>query len=323
MKTIPLLSSLIAATVMSPAVMAQFPVLVPAPVMVQPSAKQFSSKAVRASFRGFKEQENSPTLSDMLAPPNPNAPVASRRIAIFQVIEPLAYKRLSPYASDQLKVGDLFKVELDRPLMGQTPEITETVKTLQVGEEVVAKIDELFVFNGHEQGELITPLVRMVRRNAPPAVAPAPAPAEELTAVDPALPQQEAMPMPSVQQAQQPQQGGGPIVRRQASSTFVSVRTVNGVTEKVEVIKESVPNSTEMRTRMYINGVEVDPETKQPLAAPAAIPAPAPAEATSAPAPSPVTPEDDNKEDSATPAPPAAPEPPVQNAEPMPQGTTF
>ncbi|MFI3244401.1 MAG: hypothetical protein R3Y56_09135, partial [Akkermansia sp.] len=209
MKTTILTSSIIA-LMMSPALMAQIPVMIPAPVMVQPSAKLFSSKAVRATFRGFKDQENSPTLSDMLTPTNPNAPVASRRIAIFQVVEPLAYKRMSPYGSEQWKVGDLFKVELDVPLMGQSPEITEMVKQLQVGEEVVAKIDELFVFDGQAQGKLITPLVRMVRRNAPPAVAPVPATeaTEEITAVDPVEPAgtdatipppapiQQAIPMP-------------------------------------------------------------------------------------------------------------------------------
>lgn len=317
MKTIPLLSSFIAATVMSPALMAQFPVLIPTPVMVQPSAKLFSSNAVRAIFRGFKDQEHSPTLSDMLAPPHLNAMVDSHRIAIFEVIESLAYKRLSPYASQQLKVGDLFKVELDVPLMGQSADVTDLVKTLQVGEEVVAKIDELFVFDGQEQGKLTTPLVRMVRRNAPPASPiPAPAETEEIQAVEtdanPAQPvTQQSIPLPTTQTPQQE----GPIVRRNngGSSSFVSIRSANGVSETVQVKQERDALTGEVRTRMFINGTEVDPETKQPLIPEPATPAPVPTAVPEAPSPAIPAPTPATSADST----------PTQQVEPMPIGTTF
>ncbi len=318
MKKITLFTSLVASAMLSPILMAQIPMLVPAPVMVQPSAKQFSSNAVRAIFRGFKQQESSPTLSDMLTPPAPNTPpMAQQRIAIFEVIESLAYKRLSPYASKQLEAGELFKVELDIPLLGQSEEITEMVKNLQVGEEVVAKLDELFVFDGQQQGRLTTPLVRMVRRNAPPQnhtdVIPAPNPTAEIQAVDPAdatpQPIQGALPMPQNQSASN--RDNGPIIRRNttSNSSFVSVRSVNGVTETVQVQQERLPGTNEVRTRMFINGVEVDPQTKQPLSTTPAAPA-----TPNEPAPSPVVPEDET-------APPA--EQPVQKVEPLPVGTTF
>ncbi|MFI3243212.1 MAG: hypothetical protein R3Y56_03045, partial [Akkermansia sp.] len=116
----------------------------------------------------------------------------------------------------------------------------------------------------------------------------------------------------------QAQQGGVTVRRTTGSSSFVSVRSINGVTERVEVQREIDPISNQVRTRMFINGIEVDPETKQPLAAPAAIPEPAPA-APAAPAPSPITPEDE----SSTPPAPTPTAPPAQKAEPMPQGTTF
>ncbi len=283
--------------------MAQVDLAFPVPAQVQPSAKHFSSNAVRAIFRGFKDQENSPTLSAMLNEQNEQAVArGQRRIAIFEVIEALAYKRLSAYASQQMTVGQLFKVELDVPVFGQAPENTELVKTLQVGEEVVAKVDEVFVFDGQSTGHLDTPLVRVARRNAPHIVPTAP-PQEEIQAQDPEAgsmaPLQDAAPLPTQQQQAAHQARRSNSMNR----SMISVNIRNGVQEKVELRQSLIPGTNEVQTRMFINDVEVDPHTKQPLSA-------APAEA---------APQNTQSPDSTESTSPA----PLQTAEPLPMGTTF
>lgn len=267
MKTSTMLTSLITAAMMSPMLVAQVPIVRTAPVQVQPSAKHFSSNAVRAIFRGFKDQEASPTLSDMLSPESGS--VGQHRIAIFEVIEPLAYKRLSSYASQQMVVGQLFKVELDIPVFGQDIAITEMVKTLQVGEEVVAKVDEVFVFDGQREGHLQTPLVRMVRRNAAAQAGEATEIQAQELDESPAPLVQVAAPMPSTNQAGQNQ--------RQArfntmNRTVQTVRVRNGVRESIRVETEMIAGTNRSITRMYINDVEVDPETQEPLASTSPMP---------------------------------------------------
>lgn len=314
-----MLASLVTTTLLCPVLMAQRPSYAAVPVHVQPSAKHFSSNAVRATFRGFKNQDSSPTLSDMLSPETNKA--GERRIAIFEVLEPLAYKRLSPYASQQMTVGQLFKVELDVPIFGQSADITAMVKTLVVGEEVVAKVDEVFVFDGMHEGQMQTTLVRMVRRNAtggspapaataapvvqatPAAVVPAATPAGS---DEPAEIQAQDLDLPTVglTSASEQRQDQRQARFQNINHTDISVRVRNGVQEVIRIEKSMVPGAGREYVRMYINDVEVDPDTQEPLAASSDIPA------------------NFEKIDEPVQPQPAAPAP-SQEAAPLPSGSSF
>ena len=48
-------------------------------------------------------------------------------------------------------------------------------------------------------------------------------------------------------------------------SSFVQITNHNGKMKKIEVQQSTDPSTGELVTRMFINGVEVDPQTKKPL----------------------------------------------------------
>lgn len=234
-----------------------------------------ASNTVRATFKGLRELTK-PTLSDAIQPTVTN-------VAVFEVIEPLAYRRYGRYGNKRLQPGALFAVEMSKEVMGQPANVVDTIAQMHPGDEAVMKIDHLFIFD-EEENRSVNPCTRIARKMtapAPTAAAPQPAtPGSAATAPAP-LPTTVA-----------PLVGNNSFGHATSRETRISI-TPDGnggmKQERIDIHRELDPATQEMKTRMYINGTEVDPNTRQPLQqAPAAnqpsAPAPAP-EATPAPAP--------------------------------------
>lgn len=277
-----------------------------------------ASNTVRATFVGMHDL----TVQTI----NDEAPTTAQ-VAVFQVIDLLGYKKYNRLGDGQLTAGTKFTISMSRELPGQPANIADTIAQMQPGEEAVMRIDHLYLMNG-QQGEPLRVCSRMARRAAQPAVTaeqPA-APADGSTPAPADVPSvNNNLPLPTVG-------APAPAVSSSfsASSTSVSItRDADG--NMVQTRTESVydPATGQMKTRMYINGTEVDPQTKQPLLQPAPAPAPAPAApatpaAEPAPAPAPA-PADANGDDTVVehadapaPANPAAPAPAAPAPAPAP-----
>ncbi len=193
------------------------------------------------------------------------------QVGVFQVINNLAYRRFNRIGDGQLVPGMQFTIAMNKELPGQPAENVDTISTLQPGEEVVMRVDHLYLITGQE-GESIRVCARLARRNAQPATtAAAPAP----------------LPIPGAQ----PTATNG--LQYSSSSTSFSFSTgSNGQMQTVQTSRVYDPATGQIKTRMIINGVEVDPVTRQPLA-PATTPA---ASSTPAAAPAPSSEEQARKE---------------------------
>lgn len=219
-----------------------------------------ATNVVRAVFEGKQE-------------PGANQPVGSAS-AVFRVIEHLAHRRYVRYGDGVLPEGSLVTVPLDSSVQGQPHSVSEEIAALKPGEEVIMKIDHLYIF-ADPQGIHARPCTKIVRRTDPAAQPATSAPAPYTSAAPlQAAPQQPVSESFSTQVSFRPDGKGGMIQ------------------ERIDIRTQYNPATGQTTTRMFINGQEVDPNTRQPLLqtvptptpAPAAAPAPAPAP-TPAPAP--------------------------------------
>lgn len=293
MKTTSLLSSIVALAVFATAAQADInsglSAHAPQAGGVRGNCDLMATNTVRATFKGLKDVPAAGLDSDS---------AATSKVAIFEVIENLAHRRLVRYGDGAMPAGMIFTVAMDKQMPGQPADIVDTISQMQEGEETVMRIDHLFLY-GEPDGKFLRPCARMARRAAEPAPA-----AQDAVAGEPA---------PALPTSVAPLTGNGGVSigsgTRTATSRSVSIRTVPDgqggfKTYKEETISELLPGTNEVKTRMFINDVEVDPRTRQPLApAPVATPTPTPA-----PAPAPAaTP---TPTPAQTPAPlPAAPAP--------------
>lgn len=268
-------TTLLALATSTPVLFADLSAQVPAaaPAAVRGNCDLLASNTVRATFAGMHDLAVQ-TIND-------DAPTTAQ-VAVFEVIDLLGYKKYNRLGDGQLTPGTKFTVAMNRELPGQPADIVDTISQMQPGEEAVLKIDHLYLMNG-AQGEPLRVCSRMARRAAQPAVTttePAPAPAPAGTETAPAPLPDTLAPLGGAAAAT-----GAGNVQFSASSTSVSVtRDASGQLVQTRTESKFDPASGQMKTRMFINGTEVDPQTRQPLAQPAAAPAPAPA-AEQAPAP--------------------------------------
>ncbi len=217
-----------------------------APTRIQGNCDLLASNTLRATYLGIREIQTQTFDQEM---------PSITQVAVFQVIENLAYRRYVRYGDGRLHPGAYFSVEMNRELPGQPSSIVDTIAQMQPGEEAVMKMDHLYIF-GDQTGMPIRPCSRMARRQAAAAG--------------------------QVQPTAVPQQEGT------ASYTAVSRRFSihgNGATASTEVISQKLPGSDEVQTRMFINGQEVDPATRQPLNATPAPSAPPAQPSAETPAP--------------------------------------
>ena len=224
-----------------------------APIQSRGNCDMMASNTVTAQFAGL--QDLAIQRIDQTEPENV-------QVAVFQVASNLAYRRFNRIGDGQLIPGMKFTIAMNRELPGQPAENVDTIATLQLGEEVVMRVDHLYLITGQE-GESIRVCARIARRNtnaAAPAAIPSNAPAP--------------LPIPGARPAMGGMNSGMQITS--SSSSFSMTTDASGQMQTVQTSRYYDSTTGEIKTRMLINGVEVDPVTRQPLAPAEATPAPAP-----------------------------------------------
>lgn len=220
------------------------------PMQARGNCDLMASNTVSASFVG---------LRDLAVQRVDQSEPSTVQVGVFQVINNLAYRRFNRIGDGQLVPGMQFTIAMNKELPGQPAENVDTISTLQPGEEVVMRVDHLYLITGQE-GESIRVCARLARRNTQPA-----APADMPTAAPAPLP------IPGA-----PQAAPGGVQYSSSSASFSFSSGANGQMQTVQTSRYYDSATGEIKTRMIINGVEVDPVTRQPLApaTPAAAPAP-------------------------------------------------
>lgn len=224
-----------------------------APVQMRGNCDIMASNTVTAQFVGLRD-----LAVQRIDQPEP----VTVQVAVFQVANSLAYRRYNRIGDGQLIPGMQFTIAMNRELPGQPAENVDTIATLQPGDEVVMRVDHLYLITGQE-GESIRVCARLARRNgnaAAPAATPASAPAP--------------LPIPGAHPTIGGMNNGMQITSRSAS--FSMSTDASGQMQTVQTSRYYDSATGEIKTRMLINGVEVDPVTRQPLAPAEATPAPAP-----------------------------------------------
>lgn len=215
---------------------------------IQGKYELMATNAVRAVFQGTQDKNGV-------------------QEAVFEVKENLAYRRFVRYGDGALQPGNLFTITMNGATPGQPAEVIEEINKLKPGQEAIMKIDHIFIF-GEQQGQNVRPCTRIARREvAPPAPAPAapaqPTPQQNTPAQTAAAPA--ATPLPSTVA---PLNVGSPRFRGESVSTSISVRPDGKggmVQERTDTVTKYDPATGQVTTRMYINGQEVDPKTRQPI----------------------------------------------------------
>lgn len=255
------LGSVMALAMSSSMLQAQVPSLRALPVNLVPAQAQgncdlMASNTVRASFVGLRNL--SVQRVDQAEP-------SLVQVGVFQVIDNLAYRRFNRIGDGELTSGMQFTIAMNKELPGQPAENVDTIAELLPGEEVVMRVDHLYLITGQE-GESIRVCARLGRRN--PAVPQQPAAAQP----------QSPAPLPIPGAAQSSAMGHSHV--QMSSSSFSFSTGSNGQMQTVQTSRVYDPNTGQIKTRMLINGVEVDPVTRQPLSLapqqPVAAPAPVP-----------------------------------------------
>lgn len=239
-----------------------------------------ASNAVHAVFKGLRmlpvvKLEEAPSVEE---------------VAVFEVKQNLAHRRYDRMGDGALQVGKLFSVSLASDVPGQDAALGGQIRQMQPGDEALMNIDHIYVFreSGNENVRPCTRFTRVQPRQ--PEAQPAPTPATPVTPAAPAAESPTMAPLPAAvpaapaatPAATQPVQ---PVQRNFSyrSSRSVVSRTViepdgqGGMKRThVEEQREWVPELNQERVRKFINGVEVDPQTDQPLPTPSAPAAPQP-----------------------------------------------
>lgn len=235
-----------------------------------------SSNTVRATFVGLRQ------LAVQSIEENE---AATQQVAVFQVIENLAHRRYVRYGDGPLQEGSRFSIVMDRQLPGQPAEVVDTIASMKEGEESVMRVDHLYMLGSAQEGKPLRVCSRMARRDTATAVG-------ENT---PAAPAEQDADVPTTVAplggGSAPQSGDAELSAALSALGFpgmnvvkmpgmnVSVSGGTGRSEAVSVTMDAKGNKQVVRTvtetdskgknvtRMYINDVEVDPQTKQPLKA--------------------------------------------------------
>lgn len=211
-----------------------------------------ASNTVRATFVG---------LRDMTVQTIDQDTPSTVQVAVFEVIESLGYRKYVRYGDGQLTTGTRFTIAMNRELPGQPSSVVDTIAAMQPGEEAVLKIDHLYLL-GPREGSPIRACSRMVRRSNPVETT-TPATNQPTPGADPGIP---TTVTPLGGGATAPRQAGQSAYTSQ-STRFVMGQDANGNMQSIQ-IQQRTDASGQTHTRMFINGVEVDPQTRQPLTAP-------------------------------------------------------
>lgn len=214
------------------------------------------------------------------------------QVAVFEVVENLAYKKYVRYGDGRLEPGTRFTVELRKDIPGQPARVADEISQMKQGEEAVLKMDHLYMLNPQGGNDPVRACSRIARSGGESPVQPAQEPAQG----DSPAPQQQgdasvpttAAPlgsggrrvpvMPPDDDEDDPfgmGAGMGAVVNSllqggmpggSGNSIQISFGGGNGANvQSTQVMQQYDSRTGKMVKRMFINGVEVDPETRQPL----------------------------------------------------------
>ena len=247
-----------------PSALADISTGAPAPAPL-PKQEAYHSEllAANAVHAIFKEIRTLPVVSL-----EENAP-ATEEVAVFEVKQNLAYRRYDRMGDPVLQPGKIFPVSLASDLPGQDAALGAKIREMKPGDEALLNIDHIYLFR--EQGN---ENVRACTRFVPVAPQATPAPAADDATAAPAAPEPPAADAPEPTPAVTPI----PLVpAKPTMSNFTSsARSVESRVSiepdgqggmkrtKIEIHREWSP-SGEQHVRKFINDVEVDPNTDQPL----------------------------------------------------------
>lgn len=261
-------------------------ITVPAPPAATPAGNcdLLAANTVRAVLKDVRDITTQTLEQDQ--------PVTTK-VAVFEVVENLAYKKYVRYGDGRLEPGARFTVELRKDIPGQPAGVADEIAQMKQGEEAVLKMDHLYMLNAQGGNDPVRACSRIARSNGESPVQPAQQPAEG----DSPAPQQPAD--ASVPTTAAPLGSGGgrvPVLPPDddendplgmgagmgavvnsllqggmpggsgGSSFQISFGGGNGGNvQSTQVMQQYDSRTGKMVKRMFINGVEVDPETRQPL----------------------------------------------------------
>ena len=195
-----------------------------------------ATNAVRAKFQGMEEKDSS-------------------KNAVFEVLENLGHRRFVRYGDGAMPEGTLFTIPMNSATPGQPAQIAEEIGKMKPGEQAIMKMDHLFIFS-EPQGQNVRPCTRMAR------IEPEPQPSEAAPAAANAPQPAPALPTTVAPLQAQPRHTG------ESYSSSFSIRPDGKgglIRERIDTVSKYDAATGQVTTRMYINGTEVDPKTRQPL----------------------------------------------------------
>lgn len=210
---------------------------------IQERCELMASNAVRAKFQGMEDKDG-------------------EKNAVFEVLENLGHRRFVRYGDGAMHEGTLFTISMNGATPGQPTEIKDEISKMKPGDQSIMKVDHIFIFS-EPQGQNVRPCTRMARIMPEPApTVQKPADSQQSAAT---APQQPALPTTVAPLNSRPQRMG-----ESYSSSFSMRPDGNGgvIQERIDTVSKYDPATGQVTTRMYINGTEVDPKTRQPLQQP-------------------------------------------------------
>ena len=263
-------------------------ITVPAPPAAAPAGNcdLLAANTVRAVLKDVRDITTQTLEQDQ--------PVTTK-VAVFEVVENLAYKKYVRYGDGRLEPGARVTVELRKDIPGQPASVADEISQMKQGEEAVLKMDHLYMLSPQGGNDPVRACSRIARSNGESPVQPAPQPAQDASpAPAPQQPADASVPttaaplgsgggrvpvMPPDDDGDDPLgmgAGMGAVVNSLlqggmpggsgGSSFQISFGGGNGGNvQSTQVMQQYDSRTGKMVKRMFINGVEVDPETRQPL----------------------------------------------------------
>lgn len=234
-----------------------------------------ASNAVRAVFKGLRTIP----VVDLAMPTD-----ATEEVAVFEVKQNLAHRRYDRMGDGALNEGRLFSVSLAADVPGQAADVGRQIREMKPGDEALLNIDHIYLFRdeGNENVRAVTRFAKVTPQpqgvqGVPGAPAtPAQSAVQGVPAV-PVTPAQPAGPVPPAPDAAPAPADADPAPLTPAATSSGYARSVESRISiepdgkggmrrtKVDIIREWTPGNDKERVRKFVNDVEVDPETDQPL----------------------------------------------------------
>ena len=240
-----------------------------------------ASNAVHAIFKGLRTIP----VVDLTKPTD-----ATEEVAVFEVKQNLAHRRYDRMGDGALNVGRLFPVSLAADVPGQAADVGRQIREMKPGDEALLNIDHIYLFRdeGNENVRAVTRFAKVTPQpqqgqgvpGAPATPAQSAVQGVPATPITPAQPATAATPAPADADPAPltPSATSSGYARSVESRISIEPDGKGGMRRtKVEIIREWASDQGKERVRKFVNDVEVDPETDQPLqqTTPAAPAAPA------------------------------------------------